>query len=68
MVWKVKSFSRTLMKGIVSYGDKTIVQAKQNVRETETDLKSVTIKAEYCQIEETIKTNEAKTKCVLHQH
>ena len=56
------------MKGIVSYGDKTIVQAKQNVRETETNLKSVTIKAEYCQIEETIKTNEAKTKCVLHQH
>ena len=56
------------MKGIVSYGDKTIVQAKQNVRETESDLKSVTIKAEYCQIEETIKTNEAKTKCVLHQH
>ena len=64
---KLKSFSLTLMKDIASYCDKTIVQTKQNIRETETDLKSVTAKEEYFQIEETIKTNEAKTKHLLHQ-
>ena len=64
---KLKSFSLTLMKDIASYCDKTIVQTKQNIRETETDLKSVTAKQEYFQIEETIKTNEAKTKRLLHQ-
>ena len=64
---KLKSFSLTQMKDIVSYCDKTIAQTKQNIRETETDLKSVTAKEEYFQIEETIKTNEAKTKRLLHQ-
>ena len=44
---KLKSFSLTPMKGIASYCDKTIAQTKQNIRETETDLKSVTTKKEY---------------------
>ena len=57
---KLKSFSLTLMKDIASYYDKTIVQTKQNIRETKIDLRSVTVKEEYFQIEETIKTNEAK--------
>ena len=43
------------------------MQTKQNIRETETNLKSVTVKEKYFQIEETIKTTEAKTKCLLHQ-
>ena len=64
---KLKSFSLTLMKDIASYRDKTIAKTKQNIRETETDLKSATAKEEYFQIQETIKTNEAKTKRVLHQ-
>ena len=64
---KWKSFSLTQMKDIASYCDKTIAQTKQNIRETETDLKSVTEKEEYFQIEETIKTNETKTKRLLHQ-
>ena len=42
---KLKSFSLTLMKDIAFYWDKTIVQTKQNIRETETDLKIVTAKA-----------------------
>ena len=41
-------------------------QTKQN-RETETDLENVIAKEEYFQAEETINTNEAKTKCLLHQ-
>ena len=40
---------------------------EENIRETETNLKSVTVKEEYFQIEETIKTSEAKTKRLLHQ-
>ena len=64
---KLKSFSLALMKDIASYCDKTIAQTKQNIRETETDLKSVTAKEEHFQIEETIKTNEAKAKRLLHQ-
>ena len=51
-----------MMKDIAFYGNKTIAQTKQNIRETENDLKSVTESEEYFQIEETIKTNEAKTK------
>ena len=38
---KLKSFSITLVKKIASYCDKTIAQTKHNIRETETDLKSV---------------------------
>ena len=56
------------MKDIASYCDKTITQTKQNIRETETDLKSVTAKEKCFQVEETIKTNEAKTKRLLHQN
>ena len=44
-----------------------LAKTKQNIRETETDLKSITAKEEYFQIEETIKANEAKTKRLLHQ-
>ena len=56
-------FSLTLlMKDILSHCDETIAQTKQNIRETETDLKNVTAKEEYIQIEKTIKTNEAKKK------
>ena len=65
---RLKSFSLTLMNDIASYYDKTIAQTKQNIRETETDLKSITAKEEYFQTEETIKANEAKTKRLLHQH
>ena len=57
----LKSFSLTLMKDIASYCDKTIPETKQN-REIENDLKNVTTREEYLQIEETIKTNEPKTK------
>ena len=62
---KLKSFSFTLMKNIVSYCDKTIAQTKQNIRQNDTDLKSLIAK-EYFQIEETMKTNETKTKRLLH--
>ena len=54
---KLKSFSLTLIKDIASYCDKTIAQTKQNIKETDTDLKSVAAKEEYFQIVETIKTN-----------
>ena len=64
---KLKRFSLTLMKDIASYCDKTITQTKQNIRETGTDLKNITAKEEYFQIEEPIKTNEAKTKRSLLQ-
>ena len=56
------------MKDIVSYCDKTIARTKQNMRETKADMKSVTAKEEYFQIEEIIKTIEAKIKHLLHQH
>ena len=55
------------MKKIASYCDKTIVQTKHNIRETETDLKNVTAKEKYFLTEGTIKTNEPKTKHFLHQ-
>ena len=55
------------MKDIASYYDKTIAQTKQNIRETETYLKSVTATKKYFQIEETIKKNEAKIKRFVHQ-
>ena len=64
---KLKSFSLTLIKDIAYYYNEAMVQITQNVRETDTNLKSVTAKEEYFQIEETIKTNEAKTKPLLHQ-
>ena len=55
------------MKGIAFYCDKTIAQRKRNIKETETDLKSVTAnKYRNIQIEETIKTNEAKAKPLIH--
>ena len=44
---KLKSFSLTLMKDFVNYCDKTILQTKQNIRKTETDLKNVRAKEEY---------------------
>ena len=40
---------------------------KQNFKETETDLKNITEKEEYFNIEETIKTNGAKAKCLLNR-
>ena len=56
------------MKGIAFYCDKTIAQRKRNIKETETDLKSVTAnKYRNIQIEETIKSNEAKAKPLIHQ-
>ena len=55
------------MKDIASYCDKTIAQTKQNIRETGANLKNITAKEEYFQIEEPIKTNEAKTKRSLLQ-
>ena len=59
-IWnaKSKSFSFALMKDISSYCDKTIVQTKQNIRETETNLKNLRAKEEY---DKTIKTSEVKT-------
>ena len=54
------------MKDIASYCDKTIAQTKQNMRETKVDMKSVTAKEENFQIEEIIKTIEAKIKHLLH--
>ena len=52
---------------IASNCNRTIAQIKQNIRETETNLKSVTAKEEYFQIAETLKTREARTKRLLHQ-
>ena len=60
---KLKSFSITLVKKIASYCDKTIAQTKHNIRETETDLKSVQQKRNTFWL----KTNEPKTKHFLHQ-
>ena len=37
----------TLIKDIAFYCDKPIAQTKQNIKETETDLKSVTAKEDY---------------------
>ena len=62
---KLKSFSLTLMEDIQSYCDKLLRKPKKNVRKTETDLKSVTAKEEYFQIQETIKSNKVKTKRLL---
>ena len=59
---KLKSFWLTLMKDIASYCDEIIVQSKQNIRKTESNLKRETAKEVYFQIEE---TNEAKTKRLL---
>ena len=69
-IWYAKliSFTFTLMKDIASYCKKTIAQINPNIRQSETDLKHVTAKEEYFKIEETITTNEAKTKCLLRQH
>ena len=64
---QLKSFSPTLIKDMASYCDKTIEQTKKNIKEIDTDLKSVNAKEEYFQIEETIKTNEAKIKRLLCQ-
>ena len=50
------------MKDIASYCDEIIVQSKQNIRKTESNLKKETTKEVYFQIEE---TNEAKTKRLL---
>ena len=52
---------------IASYCNKTIAQPKQTIRETDTNLKTVTAKEEYFQTEETIKTDDVKAKCLLHQ-
>ena len=67
MVWNIEIIFIYTDKGIASECDKTIAQTKQNIRESETDLKSVTAKEEYFQIQETIKTNEVKTKRLLNQ-
>ena len=54
-----------MIKDISSYCE-SIAQTKHNFRESEAGLKNVTVKEEYFKIEETIKTNEVKTKCLLH--
>ena len=54
---KLKSFSLALIKDISSCCDETISQTKQNIKETETDLKRVVEKEEYFKAEETIKTS-----------
>ena len=64
---KLKTFSLTLMKGIVAHCDKTNVKAEDNIKDAETHLKNVTEKEEYQSIEKTIKNNEANTKHLLKQ-
>ena len=59
MLCKIEIIFITLMKDIASYCDEIIVQSKQNIRKTESNLKKETAKEVYFQIEE---TNEAKTK------
>lgn len=59
-------FSVTLIKRFISYC-KNIAQTKQNIKETATDLESVTEKEEYFNIEDTIQVHATKTKCLLHQ-
>ena len=64
---KLKTFSLTLMKDIVSCCDKTIVKTEDNIKDTETYLKHIIEREEYQSIEKTIKTNEANTKQLLQQ-
>ena len=47
MYMHILIYTYTLMKGIAFYCDKTIAQSKQNIKETETDLESVTAKEGY---------------------
>ena len=49
-----------MMKDIASQCDKTIAQTEQDIKENETDLKSLTAKEEYFQIAEIIKNIETK--------
>ena len=39
---KIKTFSLTLMKGIVAHWDKSIVKTEDNIKDTETHLKNIT--------------------------
>ena len=55
-----------MIKRFISYC-KNIAQTKQNIKETVTDLESVTEKEEYFNIEDTIKAHATKAKCLLHQ-
>ena len=55
------------MKDIVAHCDKTIVKTEDNIKDTETQLKNITGKEEYQDIEKTIKNNEANIKRLLQQ-
>ena len=55
------------MKDIVAHCDKTIVKTEDNIKDTETQLKNITEKEEYQDIEKTIKNNEANIKRLLQQ-
>ena len=55
------------MKGIVAHGDKTIVKTEDNIKNTETNLKNITVREDYQNIEKSIKNNQANTKRLLQQ-
>ena len=55
------------MKDIVAHCDKTIGKTEDKIKDTETQLKNITEKEEYQDIEKTIKNNEANIKRLLQQ-
>ena len=54
------------MKGIVAHGDKTIVKTEDNIKDAETNLKNITEREDYQNIEKSIKNNQ-NTKRLLQQ-
>ena len=58
----LKTFSLTLMKDILAHCNKTVVKTEDNIKDTETHLKSIIERGEYQSIEKTIEYDEANTK------
>ena len=50
------------MKDILAHCDKTVVKTEDNIKDTETHLKSIIERGEYQSIEKTIEYDEANTK------
>ena len=63
----LQQFSRTLMKGIVKFCDKTISETAAHINSTGKALKENMEKVEFQKIKETISINEQATKRVLKQ-
>ena len=63
----LQEFSLILMKGIVTFCDKTISETAAHVTSTEKALKQNMEKEEFQKIKETISRNEKATKRILNQ-